>query len=318
MTETTKIVFERYQVRKTKKQKAEFRAYATEYARAEGYVVHEEPGSLGSVNLVVGDPRTARVTFTAHYDTCARLPFPNFITPLNIGWYLLYQLLLVVVILGSAVVLELGVLHTMTALGALPVWASFCGRLVYAAALITELVLMMAGPANPHTANDNTSGVTAVLDLMAALPRDKRREVAFILFDLEEAGMFGSAGYYALHKSAMKDKLLINFDCISDGDTMLFAVRKKAADAVPALEAAFPPDGGHDVKIVTKGAFYPSDQAQFPRGVGVAALKRSKGGTLYMDRIHTVKDTVYEEANVAYLVAGSVRLVEALTPPAAP
>ena len=33
--------------------------------------------------------------------------------------------------------------------------------------------------------------------------------------------------------------------------------------------------------------FYPSDQANFPRDISVAALKRSKRGLLYMDRIHT-------------------------------
>ena len=33
---------------------------------------------------VLGDPETAKVVFSAHYDTCARLPFPNFIAPKNL------------------------------------------------------------------------------------------------------------------------------------------------------------------------------------------------------------------------------------------
>ncbi len=316
MTETTQTLFERHEVRKTKRQKAEFRAFATEIATREGYAVHEEKGSLGAVNLVIGDPTTARVTYTAHYDTCARMPFPNFITPKNIGIYLAYQILLVIGIIGLAVVLEIGTLHTLGALGVAEEVTRLLSRLVYGGTLIVELALMMAGPANPHTANDNTSGVSTVLDLLCAMPTELRGEVAFILFDLEEAGMFGSAGYAAKHKNDMRAKPVINFDCVSDGSTILLAVRKKAAAYVPALTTAFPETEHFRVDICQKGVFYPSDQAQFSCGVGVAALKKSKRGILYMNRIHTKADTVYEEGNIAYLVECSVKLAQALAPAA--
>ena len=45
---------------------------------------------------------------------------------------------------------------------------------------------------------------------------------------------------------------------------------------------------------------YPSDQKHFPYGVGICALKRGRLG-LYMDRIHTAKDTVLDEKNVNVL-----------------
>ncbi|MBQ8402197.1 MAG: hypothetical protein IJX14_09735, partial [Clostridia bacterium] len=55
--------------------------------------------------------------------------------------------------------------------------------------------------------------------------------------------------------------------------------------------------------------FYPSDQMNFPCGVGAAALKRARiGGILYMDRIHIRKDTVYQEENIAFLTDASIRL----------
>jgi hypothetical protein len=47
-----------------------------------------EKASFGGRNIVIGNPDTAKVLYTAHYDTCARLPFPNFITPKNIFIYL--------------------------------------------------------------------------------------------------------------------------------------------------------------------------------------------------------------------------------------
>ena len=44
--------------------------------------------------MVAGDPDTAKVIFSAHYDTCAALPIPNFITPRNMFFYICYQLLM--------------------------------------------------------------------------------------------------------------------------------------------------------------------------------------------------------------------------------
>ena len=65
--------------------------------------------------------------------------------------------------------------------------------------------------------------------------------------------------------------------------------------------------------MASKGAIYPSDQANFVRGVGVAALRKAKSGLLCMDRIHTGRDTVYMEENMAYLTEGAVRWAESLS-----
>ena len=125
--------------------------------------------------------------------------------------------------------------------------------------------------------------------------------------------MFGSAGFYSRHKKAMQRKLLVNFDCVSDGEHMLFAVRKRAKQYVPALEQAFPTTAEVQSLVCTRGVFYPSDQASFPCGVGVAALKYSRIlRVLYLDRIHTKRDTVCREPNIEYLTAGAVHLVDLL------
>ncbi len=315
MTETTRTVFEKYEIRKSKAQRRAFRDYVQSVAAAEGYSCHEEDGSLGARNLVVGDPTTARVVYTAHYDTCARMPFPNFITPLSIGIYLCYQLVIVLGMFLPAIAISLGLGTVLSLCGVDAALAAALGAQSFGVVLLVACFFLMTGPANRHTANDNTSGVVTLLDTMTALPPALRGQVAFIFFDLEELGMFGSAGYASIHKKEMRDKLIINFDCVSDGDTILFAVKKKAADAVPLIEEAFPAGGKFTVKVATKGVFYPSDQAQFPRGVGVAALKRTRRGLLYMDRIHTARDTVFEEENIDFLVAGAVRLAAAVSEP---
>lgn len=319
MTETTKTVFEQYQIRKSGKQKAAFRKYVKSVSENLGYSFNEEKGSLGATNIIVGDPEKAKVVYTAHYDTCAVLPFPNFITPKNIGLYLLYNAAIVlgffalfgllgfVCAIGTALASLLFEIPIATAsLASLGIYESLNTVL-----LIALIALMLFGPANKHTANDNTSGVTTLLDLMAAMPEEQREKAAFIFFDLEELGLFGSMGYASKHKEVRNGKLIINFDCVSDGENFIFTIPKKAKDFAPAIEEAYKSDK-YSVEVLTKGYFYPSDQASFKLGVGVASLKKTKGGILYMNRIHTKKDIIYQEENIEYLVNASVKLTEGL------
>ncbi len=313
MTDISETILQTYQIRKSKQQKAGFRQYATALAEESGYACREEKGYLGAKNLVIGDPDTAEVVFTAHYDTCARLPFPNFITPKRVDIYILYQLALTLVLFIVPMVLTSAL--TFLVMDALPVElpaevADSIAFFVSYLALLLICLFVLSGPANEHTANDNTSGTVTVLELMRAVPEESRDRVAFILFDLEEAGVFGSMGYAAKHKKQMKDTLLINFDCVSDGKNMLFALRPGAKKFADRLAEAYPENETFHVSVLSKGVFYPSDQANFPCGVGVAALKKSKRGIEYMDRIHTKKDTEFQAENIAFLVEGSLRLIK--------
>ncbi len=301
MTDSTKIIFANYEIRKSRQQKTYFIDWITEYAKTKGYDVNVEKGSFRSRNIVIGDPDSAKVIFTAHYDTCAAMPLPNFITPKSFTCYLLYQLVLTLVIIAVPAVVAALVGLINEAL--VPLTAIFGIYLI--------LFLLMFGPANKHTANDNTSGVTAVLDLLNALPEEKRSDVAFVLFDLEEAGLIGSSSFAKKHRKNIKNTLLINFDCVSDGENILFALNRKAKGYKEKIEDAYISDGKYSVDVAYKGVFYPSDQMNVPLGVGVAALKKSKKlGVLYMDKIHTKKDTVYNEENIEFLVKGSMRLID--------
>ncbi len=303
MTPIAQTVFDRFEIRKTKKQKADFRAWAGSFATEHGYAVKEVRGSLGAVNLVIGNPETAAVVFTAHYDTCAVLPFPNFITPKAPLIYLMYQVLISLLLLAPAFVVY-GLLLTVT--------DPYLAYWVFLLLLWGSLLLMIAGPANKHTANDNTSGTVAVLETMAAMPEALRKNAAFILFDLEEAGLLGSSGFAGKHKKAMAQKPIINMDCVSDGSHMLFAVRRKARPLADTLRRCYAGTEDITVEVATRGFIYPSDQSAFPCGVGVAALKRGVAGILYMDRIHTKLDTIFEERNIAFLVDGAIQLTREL------
>ena len=304
MTDSTREILEKYQVRKSKKQKNIFIKYLRELTGNMGYELKVESGSFGANNLVVGDVSRAKVVYTAHYDTAPVLPFPNFITPKNFAVYLLYN---AVVILAFAVIAMLvGVVCNIL---------SFTSEATVRAVQVTYIVLLaliLAGPANKRTANDNTSGVTLLIDIMRELPPEKRDEVAFVFFDLEEAGLLGSWAFAKAHKAQMKNKPLVNFDCVADGDHMLIMPRKCATVYCKVFETAFAEKDGFKVEVITKGTFYPSDQANFNRGVGVAALNSTKGGLLYMSRIHTSRDVVYREENIEFLKNGALKLIELL------
>lgn len=302
MTKTTAEIFEKYEVRKTNKQKKAFREWALKTGEEIGFNAQLEKCNFGGKNIIFGDIEKAEVIYGAHYDTCAVLPFPNFITPKSRLIYILYQL-----VITLALFIPLFILITVICSTELCYIAPLISYL-YAIAL---LILLHFGPANRHTANDNSSGVTVIFNTMAKLPPEMRDKAAFVLFDLEEAGLIGSSGFNKKHKELMKTKPLVNFDCVSDGKNFIFIFRKKAKDYVDTMKKAFAEKDGYSCEFLTKGYVYASDQASFPCGIGVAAMNK-KGNILYMDKIHTPKDRVYEEDNVEFLSACAVKLTEML------
>ena len=188
------------------------------------------------------------------------------------------------------------------------------GALSGYAFLIFGLWWMLDGKANRHTANDNTSGTVTLLEIALALPEELRKDVCFVWLDNEERGLLGSRAFAKRHKDAQKKALVVNFDCVGDGDSLQFFPTKKVkkSDSMALLRQSYLNAGEKTTEVVAGFGFYPSDQAAFVHGVGVCALKKSKLFGWYMDRIHTKKDTVLDEENIAMLRAGTVRLLQTM------
>ncbi len=289
------ILLPSHEVRKSRVQKTAFIETLTGIYGDRLHV--EESGKLiKSRNIVLGDPDTASVIYAGHYDTCAKLPFPNFITPKNLPLFLLYQIAITLLMLIPCFGLSVLTAYFTKSL--------LLTELALFVSLFLVMWLFVGGKANPHTANDNTSGVVTVLTLADRLA--DRNDVCFVLFDNEEIGMFGSMAFAQKHKTAAKQTLLVNFDCVSDGDWLLLVstkpvrrkvnyeqfcdhVRKVCADTekIPLIEKS-------------SSTVYPSDQMNFKKSVAVAALKKTKTKLVgyYMDRIHTPKDTVFDDRNI--------------------
>ena len=174
------------------------------------------------------------------------------------------------------------------------------------------LALMMFGPANPHNANDNTSGVAAVLEAMALVPPQERGNAAFVLFDNEEKDMLGSGSFAGKHKRAAKETMLINMDCVGAGDSILVIAPKRAREHTlyGALTKALVPEGNKEVVWKHKeGCMYPSDQANFRCGVAVCACRKGRHIGYYCDKIHTRHDTWADGANIALIAKGLAAMV---------
>ncbi len=302
MTSISLEILEKYQVRKTRKQKTAF----IEFLHAHFPDLKIETDGLGySRNIVIGNPDTAKAVFGAHYDTCAVMPIPNFIMPKSVLISVLYAFVLAIpmLLIGSVVGGVAGYVFDDSNATALFTLLTYWGI----------LFLMIFGPANKHTVNDNTSGVITLIELMNSMTEEERAQSCFVFFDNEEKGLFGSSTFAKEHKAVMKEKLLINFDCVSDGDyLMLIPDKKSFPEQEENLKAAFSDVTDKTVLIESaKFVYYPSDQKSFRKNIGVASFKKSKFG-LYMDRIHTPRDTVMDERNIEALVSGFKKFLSTL------
>ncbi len=302
-------LIEKYQVRKSKKQKQLFADYVKKIAKSNNLPVKEEytPGLVTSCNLIVGEPDKADVIFTAHYDTCAAAPFPNFVMPTNFFSFLLSQIILLVVVLG--VPFLLGVVVFMIT-GSAP-----NGITVWYVLFLLLVIQMMCGIPNPHTANDNTSGIAVLLYIMTTMPQDAKLKPAFVFFDNEELGLVGSSGFFKAHKKHMRTKLVINFDCVGDGNTIFTVFKRQtqkdpmAAAFIDSLTACTQKRGKSMLCKKSTSAIYPSDQMRFPNSIGIAALRRNPLLGYYMGRIHTPWDTVCDDGNLELITEAAIHLL---------
>lgn len=276
-----------YQVRKTKKQKTAFIEFLKKELPYE--VTVEQVKS--SRNLIVGDLNNAEIILSAHYDTAPELPFPNFLTPKNIWMLILFNVFVVFIFIGFSALVSfiLSFFIVDEALVGLLSSFSLWGCLIY----------MMKGKANPHTANDNTSGVLTLIE--ALYEEEIRNKVACVFFDNEEVGLLGSAAFKKKHPE-IKNKLLFNFDCVGDGDTIMLILSKNVKEETD-LKKAFVSDEKEFLITSSSRTFYPSDQRHFKKSIGVAAFRHAWFG-YYLGRIHTRRDTVLDVKNLEAIIEG--------------
>jgi hypothetical protein len=263
------VLLEKFMVRKNKKQKTKFINWIMDEFKDSDFCVNIEKGVFGVRNIVIGDVEKSDVVFTAHYDTCVELPVPNICTPTNVLLYLVLQTLFILpfmmLVAGGAVILAY----------LFPTLSAYSDD-IYFGSLLFLLVYLFFGPANKTTVNDNTSGVLTILEMINKIPNELKNKVAFVLFDHEETGLWGSSSFASKHKKEMKNKLLINFDCVSDGDKMLFIFNKKAKNNFDLLKDSYVSTDKVESQMVLKNSIFPSDQVNFQNAIGVCSVIRGE------------------------------------------
>ena len=302
MSQLCEKILESYQVRRTEPQKTAF----IELLQQQFPDLRVEKADKNR-NLVVGDIASAKVIFTAHYDTCVRSLYPNISIPFRPGLKFAYNMLTLMPIIAAMLLAIFGLTPVIPDLQT----RLFIGLAVY---YVLYFIQFFGAPANQHTANDNTSGVCLLIRLLETLTPEQRKKVAFVFFDNEEKGCVGSKAFRKLHKAETEQKLIFNFDCIADGDHILFLSSLPAEkEWEPLLRQAFSDGNGFTVSFTnSKKAKYSSDQKRFPMSIGTAALTKHPVIGYYFSRIHTAKDTVCNRKNIEFIRAGATRFVDLL------
>ena len=301
------LLNENFTVRRKPEEKKTFRDFVLSETEKKGVSTKIETTSDGkNDNIIVGDVEGAEVVFTAHYDTPAASLFPNIMIPRNQPLFWAYQFLPVIFMLGIS--LSLSYLIGM-------VWLKDerAYMLTFLAIYYGLYFLMFRGFSNPKNYNDNTSGVATLLSIIEGLDEAELQKVAFIFFDNEEKGKKGSKAYFEDHKAIMEEKLLINFDCVGNGSTVVFIAKEKAEARAEygTLKACFEPADGYTTEFYPmRGSESNSDYKNFPHGIGCMACKRTKGGLLSTPNIHTPKDTEVRDENIQYITKGILKFIE--------
>lgn len=306
MNSISQEIFESYQVRRTQKQKTAFINYYVEKLAESGIDAKvEKGGMLNHRNIHIGNLEKAQFVFTAHYDTAPKriLPVPKILVFPNKAFLSnIIDLITFIVLLSIPTIL--GMLLGIELPGIVK---------LYPTLLLLVVLSGFVGPTNHHTANDNTSGVIGINEMIFAL-EGELNDVAFVLFDNEEKGLFGSGFFAKTHKDILQEKIIINLDCISNGDHLMIMSSKNLtqnAEYSSFLDSAFTETPTGKERSIEELTYFPSDQMHFKNSVAIVACQKMPILGRYLTDIHTSKDTVFDQENIAYIKSSLVALVKA-------
>ncbi len=252
-----------------------------------GYENSRVDNHLFAKNIIIGDVEKAKVIISAHYDTPPRLPvwFVKHLTFWGIigvptMFYLIMRLLfqLPVLVKWNWIYENLDLYFTATII------------FIYAILLSYVLYLFgLLGNPNKVNMNDNTSGVIVVLEMVDRLQGND--DFAFVLFDNEEKGLFGSLHFRKKYGKKLKGKKIVVLDCVGVGDELiLYTAGRKTGLVDDIKEMDLEVDFG--IKHKRSTIMSMSDHFAFKGLNHVLMLMQYRGGKNSLAKIHTKKDTV--------------------------
>lgn len=291
-----------FSVRRSEKQKKTFQQYTRLELSKYNIKVENETLNDKHTNIIIGDIDKADVIFTAHYDTPAASVFPNIMFPRNKLLSYLYVLFYCFIIVGFAFCFAFLIKH----------FISFDDRILIGVYLVIYLLLFYLCTRcfkNKNNYNDNTSGVSVIFEI---IQRCNKPNVAYILFDNEEKGKLGSKAYNKKYKDRLKGKLIINMDCVGNGNNIIM-ISKPTAQKHP-LHSLF--DKSFISKDIfkfysfgMKGSNSNTDFMNFDCSVTFMASKKCKIIGFYTPYIHTSLDVKVNDENIQYLSSSFINFI---------
>jgi len=321
MRASIKELLDDYQVRRSFKQKQTFIKWMRNHAQNHDYQLyeHEYKRRFGKgSNLVVGDIVSAELIITAHYDTPPNVLIPIVSIAGNMLMYLFGQLAMLIQAFIVFWLISTVITNLVTEIGFLSRQVPFLWfevSVLMLIFLILWVIQMTMGFANRKNANDNTSGVAVLIALLEDLPSELRSKVCFVFFDEEEKGLEGSKAFKKTYFEKIKNKPLINFDCVAHGKHLLFVTSNCFTESTyhPLLQDAV---AGEALVKPTRGYLnlssflHPSDQFVFENTVAVAAFHRLPLIGYFLNRIHSIFDTKFDVKNIEKLNQIMIRLIK--------
>ncbi|MCI5774095.1 MAG: M28 family peptidase, partial [Erysipelotrichaceae bacterium] len=238
MNKLSQEILANYQRRKSFKEKTAFINLLQEHLpihiESSGHIIKNR-------NIIIGNIEKAKIILTAHYDTCAWLPFPNLCFPTNLWMMLLYNFFIILLFIAFITILRLGL------------WAfnidEFLIDIIADMAVLIIIYATIFGYPNKHNANDNTSGIITLIEMIDHFK--DHEDIAFVFFDNEEKGLIGSSRLNKQHFT--KAKLIINYDCVGDGDHILVIPSKAALTYLPLLKQHYTDQYNKKFKVIAAG-----------------------------------------------------------------
>jgi hypothetical protein len=294
---------EKHPIRRTKEQKEQFFNYLCN--EFEPDTVRKDVLENKHENLVIGDIERAEIILTAHYDTPATALYPNLMMPANPALNMLYHILIPLLL----ALLSLAVACLIVAISAVPedkVNSVLipCYLLIY----FLSFYLSTRCFTNKNNKNDNTSGVATLVSIAKSV--EKKDKVAFVFFDNEEKGLLGSKAMAKKYKNELKNKLVINFDCVGNGREILIMAKKGVLNNenyIKLLKTLKQENGFNLYFLSLEKCSSNSDHKNFENGVGVVACQKGKIAKFITGKIHTNKDTIADKENIEYLTSQMIK-----------
>lgn len=315
--EVAEALVEEHGARMTRNHKSQFREFVVKIAEDMGYDATVENCFLAK-NVVVGNPKTAEIVLTAHYDTPPNMPM-SFVKKQLVGMGIGVPCVVGTGLYATDYALKncdpetvSRILDVVSHFDLIPMAATV------ACAGIGLYSLGLAGGENKSNYDDNSSGVLTVISLMEYyknLPPEEKQKIAFVFFDNEEKGLVGSLCHRAKHArfKCVKNQNYINFDCVGVGKRVnLIYTGKEQKEVVKKLASVFESqkDSEFSLKLQKSTINTMSDHLSFSGAKGNVTILCDDENDKITNHIHSKKDALLRLENIGAISRLSAETID--------